>query len=95
MDKNNLWREIEQLEAICYKKRETLESLKDTVGLINKLYTMDREEAYNIIAIMQSIIFSYTTNAKDDESTCDEIFAQAGKFLSKYKYRSIEERANE
>jgi len=92
MDKHKLWQEIEQLESICYKKRETLESLKDTVSLISKLYVMDKEQAYDVLAIMQSIIFAYTADSKEDEMTREEVFRQAGNFLSKYISRYADER---
>lgn len=94
MDKRQLPSEIERMVVSAQKRENTMLSLNNTVKYLTDLYEHDKNEAYFVVAAMQSIVLAYTVSPSEDEPTREEIFARAEKMLNDYAIR-VKEGKNE
>jgi len=92
MDKRQLWKDIEKMKEVAEERRGTMESLGETIRRITFLYGMDKNEAFEVLAIMQSLIFVYTLEPSEDEPSREDIFAKAEGILDKQSERLKKER---
>jgi len=94
MDKRDLSINIDCMVAVTHKKGLALKSLAEAVSLIADVYEINKEEAFNILAV-QGIVFAYTADSKEDEPAREDIFMQAGNILSEWISRSLQSKEDE